>query len=131
MRYIGRLNTQAFVQISIDETTIYGSEKILVETFAPAIIHQEFSTDYIRSIEYTIQVEASEGKFQISKIMCVHDGAEVFFSQYGDLFNDEELATFEVSLDNSVITLEAIPLIEGVNKYSIKFEAIKNSINDN
>lgn len=112
--------------ISVNGATVYGSQIVPVETFVPTVLHQDFSADYIRSVEYTVQVKASGGKFQVSKIMCLHDGNEVFSNQYGDLYSSEELANFEVSLDNSFVKLEALPLVEGIYEYIVRFEAIRD-----
>jgi len=115
-------------KISINEATIYGSNLVSVEpSLSVVTLHQELETDYIRSVEYTVQVEAAFGEeFQVSKIMCFHNGTEVFFTQYGNMYNGDELANFQVSIDSGFIKLEATPLVESIYTYTIRFEAIRS-----
>jgi len=124
-----RLNVGGNIQI--DEVTVYGSEIYTVETpsLDPVTLHLEFSKDTVRSIEYTIQVEASLGRHQVTKLMCIHNNNDVFLNQYGNIFTDVELASFNVTLDEyNNISLTATPLVTGVSKYSVRFEAIRNSL---
>jgi hypothetical protein len=116
--------------IAINETTVYGSQTVFPEDSPTVILHDNLNAGKIRSVEYTIQVEASDGKFQVSKLMCVHDESDVFVNQYMDVLSQEELATFEVSLLDGFVVLEATPLIQGINQYSIRFEAIRSYVGD-
>lgn len=114
--------------ISSNDRVVSGNfEKIRFADFPDnleeKILHQELSTDYIRSVEYTIQIETLAGaRLQVSKVMCLNNGEK---NQYGDVFSDVELATFDVTIEAGVITLKATPLVENIVRFAVKFEAIR------
>lgn len=118
--------------ISVSNSAIYGAKTYSYSegqtSVDDVVIHQEFSKNYVRSIEYTIQVEAAEGKYQVIKLMCLHDGTETYSNQYGNIYTNTELAEFSTAIEGDTIILTASPLVEDIIRYTIKFEAIRTAI---
>jgi hypothetical protein len=110
--------------ILINDTTIQGSFTAITETTSAVGIHSALSTSIYRSVEYTIQV--TEGSnFHATKILAIHDGSIAYNSEYGTIFNNASVSSFDVDVSDGNIRLLAIPVSASTTNYTINFIATK------
>ena len=111
-------------QIYINETTLVGSATSSLTTVASTPIYTGLSTTIYRSVEYTIQ--ATEGtNFHSTKILALHDGTTAYHSEYGTIFNNSSVATFDVDVSSGNIRLVAVGATSDQTDYVINFTATK------
>lgn len=108
-----------------DGVVLYGSREVFADPVlsGQVVLDDNFSNTFIRSIDYTIQVEAND-RVQISKIHCIHNQVEPFYTEQGLIFNDVELASYSLGIISNKLTLTATVLQSGINKFTVKYEAI-------
>ena len=88
------------------------------------ILHSDLDQLVYRSIEYSIQI--SQGSdFQFTKILAVHDGTNVYSTEYGTVFNNGILASFDVDLGGGLIRLLATANSAASANYVVNFTANK------
>jgi hypothetical protein len=110
--------------ISINGTTSYGSIVSTSTTTTQIGIHSELSTSIYRSVEYTIQ--ATQGtNFHATKILTIHNGTTAYNSEYGTIYNNASVGTFDVDLSGGNIRLLATPASSSSTTYTINFVATK------
>jgi hypothetical protein len=110
--------------ILINDTTTQGSFTATSATTSTVGIHSALSTSIYRSVEYTIQ--ATQGSnFHATKILTIHDGSIAYNSEYGTIFNNESVSSFDVDVSDGNIRLLAIPASASTTNYIINFIAIK------
>ena len=110
--------------ISINETTTQGSFTAITATTSAVGIHSELSTSVYRSVEYTIQ--ATQGtNFLATKILTIHNGTLAYNSEYGTIYNNSLVASFNVDVSGGNIRLLAIPASASTTNYTINFVATK------
>ena len=110
--------------IDINETTLVGSATSSLTTVASTPIYTGLSTTIYRSVEYTIQ--ATEGtNFHSTKILALHDGTTAYHSEYGTIFNNSSVATFDVDVSGGNIRLVAVGATSDQTDYVINFTATK------
>jgi len=110
--------------IDINETTLVGSATSSLTTVSSTPIYTGLSTSTYRSVEYTIQ--ATEGaNFHSTKILALHDGTTAYHSEYGTIFNNSSVATFDVDISGGNIRLLASGASASQTDYVINFVATK------
>jgi hypothetical protein len=111
--------------ISINGNVSYGSTTATTATASQIGIHSTLSTSTYRSVEYTIQ--ATQGtSFHATKILAIHNGTTVYNSEYGTIYNNASVGTFDVDLSGGNIRLLVTPASASSTTYTIKFVATKN-----
>ena len=109
--------------ISLNQTTVYGSVQASTASTIATGIHSGLSTSVYRSVEYTIQ--ASQGSnHQAIKILAIHDGTTAYDTQYGNIYNNE-VATFDVDISGGNVRLVAVASSTSTTNYTVNFIATK------
>ena len=92
-------------------------------TTSQTAIHTLSASTY-RSVEYTIQ--ATQGtNYHVTKILCIHDGTLAYPTEYGIVYTNTSLATFDVDVSGGNMRLLVTPASSSSTTYKIKFTAIK------
>ena len=111
-------------QLSIDNNVSYGTTSVGIATTSQVGIHSTLATSTYRSVEYTIQ--ATEGtNFHTTKIIVLHDGSTTYSTEYGSIFNNSEVSTYDVDISGGNIRLLATPASSSTTNFKITFNAIK------
>jgi hypothetical protein len=110
--------------ISIDGNTSYGTATATTSSISQVGIHSALATSTYRSVEYTIQ--ATEGtNFHTTKILALHDGSTAYHTEYGTIFNNVGISTYDVDISGGNIRLLATPSSVSSTNFKISFNAIK------
>ena len=92
-------------------------------TTSQTTLHSLSSSSY-RSVEYMIQ--ATQGSnYHVTKILAIHDGTTTYPTEYGTLYTNGSLGTFDVDISGGNIRLRVTPSSSSSTSYKIKFTAIK------
>jgi hypothetical protein len=109
--------------ISLNQTTVYGSVQASTASTSVTGIHSGLSTSVYRSVEYTIQ--ATQGtNYQAVKILVIHDGTTAYDTQYGNIYNTE-VATFDVDISGGNVRLVAAASSTSTTNYTVNFIATR------
>jgi len=115
------------VVTSTDYNTPYtknGSVTFTTNTTIATGIHSTLSATVYRSVEYTIQ--ATEGtNFHASKILVIHNGTDAYLTEYGTIFNNSSVASFDVDISGGNIRLLSTAFSSNSTNYVIHFVATK------
>jgi hypothetical protein len=104
--------------------TLQGSSTSSTSSTSQVGIHSAISSTTYRSVEYMIQ--ATEGsKFHTTKILVIHDGTTSYLTEYGTIYNDSILSTYDVDISGGNIRLLSTPASSGITTYMISFTATK------
>jgi len=110
--------------IDIDTITTTSAVTATLSTTTETAVHSGLSTATYRSVEYTIQV--TEGtNYHSTKILAVHDGTTAYHSEYGTVYTNSSVATFDVDLNGGNIRLLATGSTSNSTVYKIYFTATK------
>ncbi len=86
-------------------------------------LHQLAVATY-RSGEYLIQ--ATQGtNFQLVKILAIHDGTSVAFTEFGTLKTGSDVASYTMDVSGGNMRLRATPASANSTVFKVKFTAIK------
>jgi hypothetical protein len=114
----------SITQLTLNGNTLYGSHTIMTNSTSIVGIHSELSILDYRTVEYTIQ--ATQGNnFQTVKIISLHDGTIAYNSEYANIFNNSELADFDIDISGGNIRLHVIPTSSTTTTYKINFISTK------
>jgi hypothetical protein len=92
-------------------------------TTSQTTLHSLSSSSY-RSVEYMIQ--ATQGSnYHVTKILAIHDGTTTYPTEYGTLYTNGSLGTFDADISGGNIRLRVTPSSSSSTSYKIKFTAIK------
>jgi hypothetical protein len=75
------------------------------------------STSTYRSYEYTVQMSdttVTPNRFQLTKILLVHDGSTPYITEYGTVFNVSSLGTFTALVNAGNLALNLTPVTANV-----------------
>ncbi len=110
--------------ISINGLVSYGSSISTTATISQTAIYSGLSTSTYRSVEYTIL--ATRGtNYHATKILAIHDGSIAYNSEYGSIYNNGVVGTFDVDISGGNIRLLVTPTSASTTNYSISFIATK------
>jgi len=110
--------------ISIDGNVSYGTTIATTTSTAAVGIHSTLATSTYRSVEYTIQ--ATEGtNFHTTKILALHDGTTAYHTEYGSIFNNVGVSTYNVDVSGGNIRLLATPTSASTTNFKVTFNGIK------
>ena len=110
--------------IAINQTTVFGSATAGLTTTSQTAILSGISTSIYRSVEYTIQ--AIEGtNFHVTKILAIHDGSSTYSSEYGTVFSNSSVATFDTDISGGNLRLLATGASASQTDYVINFVGTK------
>ena len=117
-------DTATITTIDVNQTTIVGSATSSLSTLTQTAIHTGLSTSTYRSVEYTIQ--ATEGtNFHSTKLLALHNGTTAYHSEYGTIFNNSSVASFDVDISGGNLRLLATGASASQTDYVINFTATK------
>jgi len=92
-------------------------------TVSQTSIHTLSASSY-RSIEYMIQ--ATQGSnYHVTKVLAIHNGTLAYPTEYGTLYTNGSLGTFDVDISGGNMRLLVTPTSSSSTSYKIKFTAIK------
>ena len=110
--------------ISIDGNVSYGTTTATTTSTSQVSIHSSFDISAYRSVEYTIQ--ATEGSnFHTTKILALHDGTNAYHTEYGTIFNNVGISTYDVDVSAGKIRLRATPISSSTTNFKVVFNGIK------
>ena len=110
--------------IDVDNTTSIGSATSSLSTLTQTAIHTELAVATYRSVEYTIQ--ATQGtNFHATKILALHNGTTAYHSEYGTIFNNSSVASFDVDISGGNLRLLATGASASQTDYVVNFVATK------
>ena len=111
-------------QLSIDGNVSYGTTIFTTSSTAQVGIHSALATATYRSVEYTIQ--ATEGSnFHTVKILALHDGSTAYHTEYGSIFNNVGVSTYNVDVSGGKIRLLASPTSASTTNFKVTYNGIK------
>lgn len=70
------------------------------------------SASLYRSYEYTVQlsdVTTSPPRYQMTKLLMVHDGSTPYLTEYGSIFNSSQMGLFDATINAGNIALQLTP----------------------
>ena len=110
--------------ISINDNSSYGSILVTTQSLNTVGIHSVLPISSYRSVEYTIQ--ASRGNnYHLSKILSIHNGTITYNSEYGSVYNNGQVAIFDVDISGGNIRLLSTPTSSTQTNYIVNFVANK------
>ena len=69
-----------------------------------------FAIATYRSAEYLVQMsDATNTRYQVSKILGVHDGTSAYVTEYGIINNGTSLGTFSATISGGLFSLQCTP----------------------
>ena len=125
---VGTTNPQAKLDVVGDITANYvtiGSAAVGLTTTDQTAIHTGLSTSVYRSVEYNIQVGQGTN-FHATKIIALHDGSNAYSNEYGTVYNNSSIATFDVDVSGGNMRLLATGASVSQTDYIISFTATKS-----
>lgn len=95
-------------------TTVIDNSKITYITLTTTTnntnqVIDSFNTSLYRTAKYIVQV-TSGTSHQSVEIMLIHNGTNVFLSEYGKILTDSNLATFDADINNGYVRLLINPI---------------------
>jgi hypothetical protein len=90
----------------------------------PQVLYDGLSDSEYRSVEFMIQATVGS-RFQTIKIIALHDGTNTYTTEYGNIFSDGAIASFDVDISGGNIRLRATASTSDVVTYKVHFTAIK------
>ena len=115
---------QVVGDIAINSTTVTGSATSSLSSLSPTSIHTGLSTSTYRFVEYTIQATQSTN-YQCTKILALHNGTTAYHTEYGTVYNNTAIASFDVDISGGNIRLLATGSSPSSTDYVINFIATK------
>jgi ribosomal protein L7/L12 len=97
----------ANVSVSVNTNTILESTTVTTSTNSQFIL-DSLSTSTYRSGKYFVQM-TSGSQYHIIELSFVHDNANVYLSQYGEIKTGSSLGTFDASISGGVLSLLSTP----------------------
>ena len=94
-----------------------------------SIVLDSFDATSFNTVEYLIQIKNTVDPTWIhsTKIMVIHDGTDVYLSEYSTLFTEKSLGTFTAQINGSNVELSYSPEIQG-NDYLNRLIIQKNYV---
>ena len=117
-------NIEVTGTISVNDTTVVGSETASLSTVTETAIHTGLSASTYRSVEYNIQ--ATQGtNYHVTKILALHNGTTAYHNEYGTIYNNTSVATFNVDVSGGNLRLLATSASASQTDYVVNFTATK------
>lgn len=85
----------------------------VANTTDPDQIFDSFSASTYRSAKYVVQA-SSGANYQTCEILLMHDGSQVFLTQYASMYTSIVLLTFNADLTSGNLRLKVDPLVPAV-----------------
>ena len=93
-------------------------------TSTSQITLHSLSVSTYRSVEYMVQ--ATRGiNYHVTKVLAIHNGTSAYPTEYGTLYTNGSLGTFDVDVSGGNMRLRVTPTSSSSTTYKIKFIAIK------
>jgi len=111
---VGFANTMSF------SNTITG----IGETTDAVTLYSGLDATQYRSVEYSVQ--ATQGSnFHFTKLLAIHDGSNPYLTEYGTVYNNSPVASFNVDVAGGFIRLRATAGSATTTNYVVNFTANK------
>jgi hypothetical protein len=111
--------------ISINNQVSYGTTTAVTASTSQVAIHSSLAIASYRSVEYTIQ--ATQGSnFHTTKILALHDGSSAYHTEYGSIFNNAAVSTYDVDVSGGNMRLLATPASASTTNFKVVFNGIKD-----
>jgi len=109
--------------IAFDTVSNVGTGKSSLSTVTETRIFSASKTVF-RSVELSVQ--ATEGtNYHFTKIHLIHDGTNVYMTEYGTIFNNSPVATFNSDINNNNLRLLATSASSNQTDYHMHIVGIK------
>jgi hypothetical protein len=100
--------------INVGATNIVGvSSNTFTTVSTSQVVIDTFSASVYRSAKYQVQV-TSGVNYHVIELSVVHDGTTTYLAQYGEIFTNSSLGTFDTNISGGNVRL----LFTGVNAVS-------------
>ena len=93
-------------------------------TTSQTSIYSGLSTAIYRSVEFTIQTSQANNH-HVTKIMTVHNGTTAYNSEYGTIYTNNSLGTFDVDVSGGNLRLLVTPASSSTTNYKITYFPVK------
>jgi hypothetical protein len=88
-------------------------------------IHSALATATYRSVEYTIQSTEGTNFHTVEDSWLLHDGSTAYHTEYGSIFNNVGVSTYNVDVSGGNIRLLATPSSASSTNFKVLFNGIK------
>ena len=94
------------------------------ETTDAVTLYSDLDVADYRSVEYSVQ--ATQGSnFHFTKLLAIHDGSNPYLTEYGTVYNNSPVASFNVDVSGGFIRLRATAGSATTTNYVVNFTANK------
>lgn len=98
--------------VSINNLTVGGSQyvyKAVTTSNTDLQTFDSFSASTFRSAHYMVQM-ASGTDYHTIQLSLIHDGTNVYLAQYGEIFDNVSLGTFDASIASGNVNVQVTPV---------------------
>lgn len=110
--------------ISIKDNVVYGSDSGISVDTAEFSIFLGLSTSLYRFVEFNVQA-SNQNNFHYTKMLVLHDGLNVYTTEYATVYNNKSLASYDVRIVDDNLSLVSTPTIADLIDYKIYYVASK------
>jgi hypothetical protein len=90
--------------IDVSETNMFSNTRTF--TSGSPVVIDSFPTSVYRTVKYLVQVtEASNTSYHSSELVLIHDGSNVFGTEYGVVTTSGELGSFDADINTGLVRL--------------------------
>ena len=93
--------------LTINTNAVYESYTSTTSTTSQFAL-DTFSTSTYRSAKYLVQI-SSGSAYELIELSLIHDGTNVYLSQYGNIKSGSTLGVFDSTISTGVLSLLATP----------------------
>ena len=99
---------------SVNPSSLFQTLKATLLTADPNQLIGQFSSSVYRSVKYLIQYSYGS-EYHTSEILLLHDGTDVYVTEYASIFTSESLGEFNAALDSGYIKIYISPTYADTN----------------
>ena len=104
-------------------STRVGSATSTTTTTSQTAIHTGLSTSLYRSVEYMVQGTRGTN-YHSTKILVIHDGVTAYLTEYGTVYNNATVASYDVDISGENLRLLATPSSASSTTFKVSFISI-------
>ena len=109
---------------SFDTTNSRNSSAVFTTSALGLVTAMQISATDYRSVEFLIQ--ATEGSnIHLTKLLAIHDGTTVYLTEYGTVYNNSAIATYDAAISAGQLVLLVSPSSASSTTYKISYTAIE------
>lgn len=95
-------------ELILDDSVITTATLTTTTNTANQVV-DSFSATAFRCVKYLIQV-TSGSSYQVSELLSIHDGTDVYLTEYGSIATGSELASFDSDISSGSVRLLVDPV---------------------